>query len=193
MSPKDKLDHYHQLLLKWQKTINLVSPTTLDNAWERHFEDSIQLLDHIPDKVKSICDIGSGAGFPGLVIAISRPDIDVSMIESDGRKCAFLRTVSRETLCDNVTIHTDRIENKIAEISVDMVICRALASVRQLMTYTQPLWQENKEFQILMPKGRNWHDEVADANKKFNFDLSDFSSKTNEEARILIVGNIAQK
>lgn len=193
MSPKDKLDHYHALLLKWQKTINLVSPTTLDNAWERHFEDSLQLLDYIPDMVQSVCDIGSGAGFPALVIAIMRPDINVSLIESDVRKCAFLRTVSRETSCDNVTIYTDRIENKIGDMDVDMVTCRALASVRQLLIYTQPLWNNNIDFKILMPKGRNWRDEISEAEKKFTFDLSDFLSKTDDEARILIVGNIIQK
>ena len=193
MRPEDKLNHYHNLLLKWQKTINLVSPTTLDNAWERHFEDSLQLLEHIPENTKSICDIGSGAGFPALVIAMSRPDIHVSLIESDARKCAFLRTVSRETSCDNVRIHNDRIENKISDMDVDMVTCRALASVRQLIIYTKPLWDNNINFQILMPKGKNWRDEIVEAEKKFMFDLSDYPSKTDDEARILIVGNIISK
>jgi len=86
MQPDNKLKIYLELLLKWQKAINLISPATLDKAWDRHFEDSLQLLDYIPDSVKSICDIGSGAGFPGLIIAISRPNLDVSLIESDVSK-----------------------------------------------------------------------------------------------------------
>jgi len=193
MQPKDKLTHYHDLLLKWQKTINLVSPTTLDHAWERHFEDSIQLNDHIPNSVRTVCDMGSGAGFPALVLAILRPEIKFHLIESDVRKCAFLRNVSRETLCDNVTIHTDRIENKIADMHADMVTCRALASVRQLMIYTKSLWDNNIDFKLLMPKGKNWRDEIIEAEKKFDFDLSDYPSKTEGEARILIVGNILSK
>ncbi len=191
MQPEDKLKHYHDLLLQWQKTINLVSPTTLNDAWNRHFEDSIQLMDYIGDNVKSICDIGSGAGFPGLVMGIMNPDINIYMIESDARKCAFLKTVSRETLCDNVTVYNDRIEDKIDEVTVDMVTCRALASIRQLLVYTKPLWGDN--FKILMPKGKNWHDEIADAQKKFTFDVQDYPSKTDKDARILIVGNIAEK
>lgn len=193
MLHKDKLDHYHGLLLQWQKTINLISPTTLDKAWERHFEDSVQLLDCIPDTIKSICDIGSGAGFPALVLAILRPDIDVSLIESDVRKCVFLRTVSRETSLNNVTIYNERIEDRIDKINVDMVTSRALASVRQLIIYTQPVWSKNAELKILMPKGKNWQEEIDEAKKKFTFDFSDRSSKTDELARILTVGNITQK
>jgi len=193
MQPDNKLKIYLELLLKWQKAINLISPATLDKAWDRHFEDSLQLLDYIPDSVKSICDIGSGAGFPGLIIAISRPNLDVSLIESDVRKCAFLRTVSRETSCDNITIYNDRIENKINDVEIDMVTCRALASVQQLLIYTQPLWNNNINFKILMPKGKNWSDEIIESKKKFSFDFSDYPSKTDDEARILIVGNITQK
>lgn len=186
MQPKDKLSHYHDLLLKWQKTINLVSQSTLIDAWERHFEDSIQLSQYIPKGTKTICDIGSGAGFPGMVLAIMRPDIEFHFIESDVRKCAFLRTVSRETSCDNVTIHTDRIENKINDINADLITARALASLRSLINFAHPHHQ-----QLLLLKGKNWRDEVMEAEKKFNFDLSDYPSKTETEARILIVGNIA--
>lgn len=193
MQPEDKLNHYHGLLLKWQKTINLVSPTTIENAWDRHFEDSIQLSNYIPKGTKKICDIGSGAGFPALVLAILHPDIQFTLIESDARKCVFLQTVSRETQCENVKIINDRIENIIDDLDVDMVTCRALASVRQLLIYTKPLWDNNIQFKILMPKGKNWQDEIEEAEKKFAFDLSDYPSKTDSLARILIVGNIIEK
>ena len=193
MPHKDKLKHYESLLLKWQKTINLISPATIDNAWERHFEDSIQLNNLIPSDIRNICDIGSGAGFPAIVLAILNPKINFTVIESDARKCAFLQTVSRETSCKNVKIINGRIENVISEIDTDMVTCRALASVRQLLIYTQPLWNDNKDFKILMPKGKNWRDEIDEAVKKFTFDVSDYQSKTDSEARILIVGKVAQK
>jgi 16S rRNA (guanine527-N7)-methyltransferase len=193
MSHNDRLDHYHDLLLKWQKTINLVSPATLNNAWERHFEDSQQLIQHIPDHVKNIVDIGSGAGFPGLVIAIERPDIQVHLVESDTRKCAFLRTVSRETLCENVTIHNDRIENVIDEIDADMISARALASIRQLMIYTKSVWEKGDDIIMLLPKGQNFQDEIDDARAKFDFEYTQHASVTDPHAQILIVGKIAQK
>lgn len=133
---------YEQLLIKWQAAINLVSRKTIDDVWQRHILDSLQLLKYLPpapdvdadtgagnedadvmtsadtdvetdnaapDKIV-LADIGSGAGFPGLVLAIARPDIAVHLIESDQKKCSFLRTVSRETQCGNVTVHTARIE-----------------------------------------------------------------------------------
>ena len=71
---------YQDLLHKWQAKINLVSNNTLENSWERHFEDSLQILEHIPKSAKNIIDIGSGAGFPGLVIAIEREDIDMVLV-----------------------------------------------------------------------------------------------------------------
>jgi 16S rRNA (guanine527-N7)-methyltransferase len=193
MQHKDKLEHYLDLLLQWQKTINLVSPSTLADAWDRHFEDSLQLLKYIPNNVKTICDIGSGAGFPGLVLAIERPDIAFHIVESDTRKCAFLRTVSRETSCQNVAIHNGRIENTIDDIHADMVTCRALASLKKLIIYTKSQWDNNIDFTLLSPKGANFNDEIIDAEKLFSFDLSDYPSVTNDQARILIVGNIIEK
>jgi len=193
MSPENKLRHYHTLLLKWQKTINLISPATVENAWERHFEDSQQLNEYISGNVKTICDMGSGAGFPALVLAILRPDIHFHLVESDVRKCAFLRDVSRETQCENVTVHNDRVENIIHDIQADVLISRALASMRQLLIYGQPLWSTNPALQYILPKGKNWHDEVREAKGKYDFDIEDYPSKTDAQARILIVGNIAQK
>jgi 16S rRNA (guanine527-N7)-methyltransferase len=191
MKPKHKI--YHDLLLKWQKTINLVSPMTLKDAEKRHFEDSLQLLNFIPDNIQTVCDIGSGAGFPGLIIAIERPDLQIHLIESDTRKCAFMRTVSRETGCENVTIHNDRIENIMDDMQCDIVTSRALASLRQLIIYTQSQWANNANFQMILPKGQNYLDEINDARIKFEFDCVDHLSQTDNMARILIVNNIAEK
>ena len=193
MSHDEKLKIYHDLLLQWQKKINLISPATIANAWDRHFVDSQQLSQYIPNHVQSICDIGSGAGFPGLILAIMNPEIHVTLIESDTRKCAFLRTVSRETKCNNVTILNGRIEENICDIEADMVSARALASLRQLVIYTKPLWENNINFKILCPKGQNYRDEIDDACLKYDFDLSDYGSQTDPNARILIVGNILEK
>ena len=193
MQPEDKLNHYYDLLLKWQKTINLVSPSTIKDAKKRHFDDSRQLSQYIPQETKNICDIGSGAGFPALVLAILNPQIHFNLIESDTRKCAFLRTVSRETLCDNVTIHNDRVENIIDNIKADMVTARALASLEMLINYTEPLWNNNSDFKMVLPKGQNYLDEISQAKTKFCFDLAQHDSVTDANAKILIVGNVIKK
>jgi 16S rRNA (guanine527-N7)-methyltransferase len=194
MQPDLALKHYQELLVQWQKTINLISPMTLNDSWTRHFEDSIQLINFIPSHVKTLYDIGSGAGFPALVIAIMRPDIRIHLVESDTRKCAFLRTVSRETFCENVTVHNGRIEDILTdEIECDLVTARALASLKQLFIYTKPLWDNHIQFKMLLPKGQNYQDEIADAESKYTFDYSEYPSKTDEDARILLVGNIIEK
>src|SRR4051812_42018015 len=85
----ERLHIHYELLLKWQNTINLISPNTIAEAWERHFLDSVQISPLVPPGTKTLYDIGSGAGFPGMVLAILRPEMSVSLIESDSKKCAF--------------------------------------------------------------------------------------------------------
>jgi 16S rRNA (guanine527-N7)-methyltransferase len=186
----ENLKIYYSLLLKWQKTINLVSPNTLDNAWKRHFEDSIQLANYIPENAKTLCDIGSGAGFPGLVLAIMRPDITFHLVESDARKCAFLSRVSRETSCNNVTIHNDRIENVMGGLAVDCATARALAPLETLLDYVQPQFRNNIAFTLLAMKGQNYKDEILKAEENYTFDFGDYASQTDENARILSVSKI---
>ena len=116
------LQTYVTLLKKWQPRINLIGPKTLRDIWVRHVQDSAQLLDHLPpilqeqtgqnqpsNQARRLVDFGSGAGFPGLVLAILRPDLDVHLVESDQRKGAFLREVARETGA-KITLHSQRIE-----------------------------------------------------------------------------------
>ena len=109
----DRLSIYANLLEKWNPRINLVSRSTLDDLWSRHIVDSAQLFELAPVTAKHWVDLGSGGGFPGLVIAILakelRPELEVVLVESDQRKCAFLRTVSRETNCGAV-VHSKRVE-----------------------------------------------------------------------------------
>src|SRR5262245_1521225 len=90
-----RLEVYAELLKKWQRAINLLSPGTLENIWDRHFADSIQITNLIPMGMKKVVDLGSGAGFPAMVLSIARPDLDIHLIESDSRKCEFLKNVSR--------------------------------------------------------------------------------------------------
>ena len=182
-------ESYITLLTKWQRSINLVSPSTIPDARDRHILDSYQLVQYIPDTVKMIYDLGSGAGFPAMVIAAARPDIAVSCLESDGRKCEFLRTISREINIP-VIIHMGRIESNHTLPAPDMITARALASVKVLIEWARPWWEINPSLEILLPKGESWADEVSEARGAYDFTLSDYPSLTDERARILKISNI---
>ena len=185
-----KLQTYQDLLVKWQKTVNLVSNSTLADAWKRHFEDSLQILDCIPEGTKVLADIGSGAGFPGLVIAIARPEIEVHLIESDARKCAFLSTVSRETGASNVRVHTGRIESVLPEIQAQVVTARALAALPDLLGLTESQWGRESPASLVFPKGVDWQKEVDLASVDHSFDLAVKPSKTASSAAIMCISGV---
>lgn len=189
---KQSLEKYQELLHKWQKTINLVSNTTLADSWNRHFEDSLQVLPHIPENTKNLVDIGSGAGFPGLVIAIERPDISVTLIESDQKKCSFMKSVSRETL--SVTnVVCERIEKAQLDFTPDLITARALASLDKLFTLCEKWIEESAELQFLLLKGQTYQDEISDAQKSWKFDYEVHPSKTDENGVILSISKISKK
>ena len=173
---EQKLSTYLALLNKWQPKVNLVSPDTLVDARTRHFDDSAQVALLIPATVKTLHDWGSGAGFPGLVLAMLRPDLKVTLVESDQRKCAFLRTVSRETKTP-VAIRDERIED-IAPTFVDVISARALAPLKDLLRLSLPWAEANPALILLLPKGENADSEIAEAQKKYTFSLAKYPSKT---------------
>src|ERR1700722_13861594 len=128
----ERLTIYQNLLKEWQQKVNLVSSSTLPHMWERHFQDSLQLLPYLPRENASLIDLGSGAGFPGLVLALSRPEtLKVTLIESDLKKCLFLEIVSRETKI-SVTIIRERIEALRETLKGDIITARGLAPLSLL-------------------------------------------------------------
>lgn len=183
-----KLKAYQALLLKWQKAINLVSPSTLDKAWHRHFHDSLQLASFVPRET-SVADLGSGAGFPGLVLAIARPDLKVHLIESDERKGQFLKTVSRETQTV-VQIHTARVEKLLPDLQVDIITARAFASLESICDYVTVAAEKNPALTMLLLKGRDAAQEIKEARRSYNFDVETIPSQTEEGAFILKVQNL---
>lgn len=136
---RERLDIYAGLLRKWQRSINLVGPRTIGDLWNRHFTDSAQLLPLIPSAetptTRVLVDFGSGAGFPGLVLAILGAG-EVHLIESDQRKATFLREVARATGTP-VTVHAKRIE-QVAPFPADVVSARALAPLNDLLGFAAP-------------------------------------------------------
>jgi len=180
---------YHKALFKWQKAINLVSNTTLQSAWERHFWDSAQIAQHIPAQTQTIVDLGSGAGFPGMVLALLFPEKDIHMIESDERKCQFLKNVSRETN-RAVSIHDDRIENIIQNLAPDIITARAFSSLQNIITMTASVWQKNPGLKMVLLKGQKFEQEIAEARRLYMFDYIAHDSATHDEGCILTISNI---
>ena len=176
------LEAYAALLQKWQPRINLVGPKTLPDLWVRHFLDSAQLLPLLPQGSKRLVDIGTGGGFPGLVLAIMT-DLDVHLIESDQRKCAFLREAARVTgVSDRVTVHTKRAEAVRME-AVDVVSSRALASLEDLLTLSEGLW--NPSTIGLFLKGKRHKEELTSAKYAWYINCDASPSITDPEAVVL--------
>jgi 16S rRNA (guanine527-N7)-methyltransferase len=195
-----KLESYAVLLKQWQKAVQLVAPSTLNSIWSRHFADSAQLLALAPPDVRTWTDLGSGAGFPGLVIALlardassTTPDLRITLIESDTRKAAFLREVARQTGCP-VDILGTRIElastrDKVG--TVEVVSARALAPLTELFRLAQPFWQSTTLGLFL--KGRDAENEVEAARAAWNFELELKPSLTDPMARIVCVRDLSPR
>jgi len=181
----EKLQQYDALLQKWQKKINLVGPGTLPDRWRRHFLDSAQLLPIIPEGAKVLLDMGSGAGFPGLVLAIMT-DMEVHLIESDLRKCLFLREVVRVTGA-NVTVHNKRIE-KVENIKADVVSARALASLSKLLDYANPFLKEDSI--CIFPKGKRIEEELTELKYVWYIKEHRLTSLTDDEGVVLVIRGI---
>jgi 16S rRNA (guanine527-N7)-methyltransferase len=178
----DRLSAYEALLKKWNRAINLVARPTLTEIWSRHFADSAQLLPLIPNHARSWIDLGSGAGFPGLVIAILRPDIAVTVVESDKRKCVFLKEVARETGTD-VAVVNARIET--LDMQADVVSARALASLSDLLALARPCLAPNGHAVFL--KGENVEQELTEANRLWHIELTKHDSLADPRGSILSI------
>lgn len=187
---EERLGILADLLLRWTARINLVAPDSLADLKRRHIEDSAQLLPLAPPDWGHWADLGSGAGFPGLVVAILAQELPgarrVTLVESDGRKSAFLRTVLRETGVA-ADVLTARIEN-LSPLSADVVSARALAPLPRLLDLAAPHMAPGAT--AIFPKGRRADDEVKEALERWRFTCQKISSATDDEAVILKLGEI---
>ena len=208
----ERLEVYEALLRAWQKRINLVASTSLNDIWHRHFADSAQLARLIPPEVSTMVDLGSGAGFPGLVLALilgdrsSRPTsmfsrtgqrpqspgmpYRIALIESDGRKAAFLREAARQTGA-TVEILATRIENPQTQAKVgcvDLVTARALAPLAKLLPMAAPYFAAGSAGLFL--KGRGVQAEIDGARTKFAFGVELVASVTATDGRIAVIRDL---
>ena len=176
----EKFSTYVALLTKWQKAINLVSNKSLPDVWERHVLDSYQILKHAPNDKGVWIDMGSGAGFPALIVAMAS-DFEVHVIESDHRKCQFMREVSRETSTP-ITIHTKRID-AVEPFPATVISARALASLEKLLEYSENFATDETVYLYL--KGQDVDAELTNAAKCWRMDTVKHSSLSSSEGCIL--------
>jgi 16S rRNA (guanine527-N7)-methyltransferase len=189
-----RLDKFAALLTGWQRRINLVAPSTLPNLWTRHIADSLQLLRHAPD-AKIWVDLGSGGGFPGIPLACALAQTsgaEVHLVESNGKKAAFLREAVRLTGVPAI-VHAERIENfgDSFRRTADVVTARALAPLDLLLAYAAPMIARGAIGLFL--KGQDVGAELTDSAKCWSVRVSDAPSRTDARGRILIVTGLKSR
>ncbi|UWS79596.1 16S rRNA (guanine(527)-N(7))-methyltransferase RsmG [Phaeobacter sp. G2] len=188
----ERLEKFEEVLLKWNPRINLVSKSSLTDLWQRHIVDSVQVFTCVEDAGQSWVDIGSGGGFPGIVVAIMAaersPKTKVTLIESDQRKSAFLRTAARE--CGvSISVLTERIEQAVQQ-NADILSARAVADLDALLEFSQRHLAVDGT--AVFPKGVNWKKEVDKAAQRWRFDVEPITSLTETEAVILKIKGVAR-
>nr|WP_045685834.1 16S rRNA (guanine(527)-N(7))-methyltransferase RsmG [Roseovarius sp. BRH_c41] len=189
---QERLKVYADLLVKWNPRINLVSKASLDQMWTRHFADSAQIYDLAPHPVEHWVDLGSGGGFPGLVVAVLAQETGsprrMTLIESDARKAAFLRVVVRETGAA-ATVLNERIET--AEPQAATVLsARALADLDGLLAFAER--HLTAEGVALFPKGATWEIELKAAQRKWRFDYQLAKSVTETGSVVFAITGVAR-
>ncbi|MFP3033966.1 MAG: 16S rRNA (guanine(527)-N(7))-methyltransferase RsmG [Candidatus Tisiphia sp.] len=182
----DALEKYQSLTLKWNKTINLVSCNTEREFWVRHILDSLQLMKYINNQNIHLIDVGSGGGFPGIVLSIAGIK-NVTLVESDVRKSIFLLQASKIST-NKVNVVNQRIEN--VKLDCDILTSRACAQLEKIFVYTQHINVRNK---YLLFKGEQYQKEIEIAKKRWSFCHSVYDSETSNNSKILEISNIHDK
>jgi 16S rRNA (guanine527-N7)-methyltransferase len=184
-----RLQVYADLLIKWNRAINLIGSATLDDVWRRHFWDSAQLQAYLPAGGGTLLDIGSGAGFPGLVLAIvTGGAFAVHLCESDRRKATFLREAARVTGAE-VVVHDQRIED-LAAFPVDILTARALASMMDILALGEHFVAPRT--QLLLLKGKQAHNELTQAQKDWNMEAVLHRSRSDDSGVIVQIQKVTR-
>jgi 16S rRNA (guanine527-N7)-methyltransferase len=177
----DRLKTYAGLLEDWNSRHNLISKSSMKDLWRRHFWDSAQLAELVPSAANTLVDLGAGAGFPGLVLAIMRPELRVTLIEATGKKCRFLEAVAG-ALQLKTRILNERVEDTPQE-RFDVITARACAPLPLLLSYAQRFWGEGSY--ALFHKGQNLASELTEAHKSWRIKIEQHSSRSDPSGIIL--------
>lgn len=179
---RGKVETYVKLLLAWQQRINLIGPATVDAVWSRHVCDALQLLPLLPLGTRTIAELGSGAGIPGLILAMVA-GLDAHLYESNGKKAAFLREAARQTQT-RATIHNVRLESLTDDLPhVQCVVARALAPLPLLLDYASPFLAQGAVG--LFHKGQDVEVELTEATKYWRMNVLKHASQCDSRGVIL--------
>lgn len=183
----DRLEVLVKLLLEWQKHINLIAPSTIPDIWSRHVIDSLQLLPLLPRGTQAIADLGSGAGFPALVLAATQ-SATIHMYETNSKKVAFLHEALRQMKCAGM-VHRERLPTLTALPQVQVVTARAFAALPLLLNLAEPFMRRGAIG--LFHKGQDVDTEVNEAAKTWNISYEKHPSVTDSQSVILAVKEIS--
>ena len=187
----DRLKVFEAAVLKWNPKINLVSKASLSDIWTRHIVDSVQVATSATS-TGSWLDLGSGGGFPGLVIAAVMAEkssgTNITLVESDKRKSAFLRSAAREMSLD-VAVISERIES-LPQAQADVISARALANLTKLLAFAE--LHLAPDGVAVLPKGESWKNEVDNARQEWRFDLESSTSWTEPRAAVLRITGVSR-
>ncbi len=183
---KDNLREYANLVINANKSFNLISRTTEKDIWTRHIIDSVQLIDFFPADAKIFCDVGSGAGFPGIVLKIINNSFDGFIIEPSKKKSDFIKFVSSEMGLGLRVIQKRFQDIKETDLPFfDIITARALKPLNILL---ELFYKNLKNGSVcIFPKGENWENEIEIAKKYWDFDYSIEGSITNKKSKIIIL------
>ena len=185
---RTRLERFAALLLRWNATLNLIAPADAPVLWPRHIADSLQLVPLLPEGVERAIDLGSGGGFPGLVLAIAT-GVRLDLIESDRRKAAFLRSAVLETAAP-ATVHACRIEQ--ADLPpARLITARALAPLPRLLPLASRLLAPDGV--CLFLKGGRVDQELADAAAGWTMQVERTPSQTGGDGVILRLSDVRPK
>lgn len=186
----ERLREFEKLVRKWNSVINLVSKSSLSDIWYRHIIDSVQLFPYVPKEATNCLDIGSGGGFPGIILAIiaaeALPTQRYMLVESDQRKATFLRESAR-ILGLTVVVQSKRID-ALEPIFAEVLSARALSPLSGLLRLAQIHLSESGT--CLFPKGETYPQEIAEAQRDFKFDCNVIPSLTDPRGVILKIHGI---
>ncbi len=184
----NRLEHYVNRVIESQENLNLIGSSTISTIWERHVLDSAQLISYLPDQPSRIVDFGSGAGFPGIVIALLTQH-SVICIESVQKKANFLESICAELSLSCIVLN-QRIED-LDPLKADVITARAVAPLTQLIELTKGHLLPEGFF--LFPKGEKYAEELKKTRERWLFDCEEYASITNEKSRILRISKVTSK
>lgn len=186
-----KTEAFVALLTEWNKKMNLVSKNSISDVWMRHVLDSLQLIKYLPS-VQTLVDIGTGSGFPGVILALvlqeQQPQAKVVFVESIAKKTVYLKDVCQHLGLWNVEIINDRVEN-ISVKNVDIVTARAVAALDVLLGYAFHL----RAAEMVLLKGESYEDEVREADKHWVYDMEKSDNAYSQNGIILKISNLRKK